>query len=359
MKKTLLALAVLSAITSTVSAQSSVVIYGIADGGLVHERGGAAGSVNKLTSGVQSGSRLGIRGKEDLGRGLSAVFTLETGIAIDTGGFNQGNLAFGRQSFVGLESRTFGSVTLGRQYTVPYLIVRDISDPFAVGFAGTALNLIPVAGSRMNNTLKYTSLDISGFSGEIAYGFGEVPDNSDASRAISGAVGYANGPVKVRLGYHNVRNAADTGSARNTLLGASWDFNVAKAHLGFGVNKGLGSSPYPVDPSGLLTTPAASPYGLPVGPGSDDTRDLLVGVTIPFGQTSILASYIRKDDRSGLNNDAHQWALGLTYSLSKRTNFYTSYARISNDNTAAYTVGNGSENGSGDKGFNLGLRHSF
>jgi predicted porin len=211
----------------------------------------------------------------------------------------------------------------------------------------------------MNNTLKYTSSNYSGFSGEIAYGFGEIPDNNSAGRAISAAVGYANGPANIRLGYHNIRNATDTASARNLLLAAAWDFKVAKAHFAFGVDRGPGSSPYPIDPSGLLTTPAASPYGVPAGRGSDDARDLLLGVTVPFGQMTFLASYIRKDDRSALNNDARQWGVGLTYALSKRTNFYTAYARINNDNTAAYTVGNGTDVGTGDKAFNLGIRHNF
>ncbi|MDB5761185.1 MAG: hypothetical protein JWQ21_180 [Herminiimonas sp.] len=351
MKKSLLVLAVLGTFASAASAQSAITVYGIADAGLVSERGGSAGSVSKLTSGIQSGSRLGFRGREDLGGGLAAIFTLETGLAIDTGGFNQGGLAFGRQSFVGLSSG-FGTVTLGRQYTPFYLVLNDVADPFGVGLAGASTNLIPSTGTRMNNTIKYATPNFAGFNGEIAYGFGEVAGSTSAGRAAGASVGYSNGPLNVRLGYHNLRNTTDTASARNTLLAANYNFNVAKAYLAYGDNKGPGSSPYPI---GATSTP----YGVAAGPGSDDSRDLLVGVTVPFGQSTLLASYIRKDDRSALNNDAHQWAIGYTYALSKRTNLYTSYARIKNDNTAAYTVGSAIEAGSGDKAFNIGVRHVF
>jgi predicted porin len=364
MKKSLLALAVLGSFASAASAQTSVTVYGVADAGIVAERGGSAGSVTKLTSGVQSGSRLGFRGKEELGGGLNAIFALETGIFIDTGGFAQGNTAFARQAFVGLNSNSFGNLTLGRQYTPYYLTLSEVADPFGTGLAGQANNLMSTSGVRMNNTIKYATPNFSGFIGEIAYGFGEVPGNTSANRAIGASVGYANGPLNVRLGYHNMRNAADTGSARNTLLAGNYDFTVARLYLAYGQSRGPGSSPYATNPSNITvatpTTPIpAPPYGFPTGPGSDDSREGLIGVSVPFGASTVLASYIRKDDRSAANNDANQWAIGYTYAVSKRTNFYAAYARIKNDNTAAFTVGNASEPGSGDKAFNLGVRHLF
>ena len=92
---------------------------------------------------------------------------------------------------------------------------------------------------------------------------------------------------------------------------------------------------------------------------STDSSDLLLGVAVPFGASTVIASYIRKDDKTSLNQDAHQWALGYTYALSKRTSLYSCYARIDNKNGAGYTVGNNTEVGSGDQAFNLGVRHSF
>ena len=86
---------------------------------------------------------------------------------------------------------------------------------------------------------------------------------------------------------------------------------------------------------------------------------MLAGVTVPLGPGSLIASYVRKDDRNAANNDANQIGIGYLLPLSKRTNVYAAWARINNENRASYTVGNNSEAGTGDKAFNLGLRHVF
>ncbi|WP_308610527.1 porin [Massilia frigida] len=107
-------------------AQSSVTVYGVADAALVKESGGVAGGVTKMVGGVEGGSRLGFRGTEDLGGGLAAIFTLEMGFNLDTGTSAQGGVAFGRQAFVGLNSKA-GALTLGRQYTPPcFLLFRQL-----------------------------------------------------------------------------------------------------------------------------------------------------------------------------------------------------------------------------------------
>lgn len=330
MKKSLLALAALGTLAGTASAQTALTVYGIVDAGIVSERGGPQGSVLKLSSGVQNGTRLGFRGIEDLGGGLSARFVLETGIAADTGGFNQGNLAFARQAFVGFSGTNWGSVTLGRQYTPHYLAIADI-DPFAVGLAGNALNLMSTV-IRMSNTIKYSSANWGGFNGEAAYGFGEVAGDNTANRQIGASVGYTNGPIIAKLAYHTAYDLAGINAFRTILLGAKYDFGPAAASLAYGANRGVATI---------------------------DSRDWMVGVSVPFGASTLLASYVRKDDRTIANQDAHQWALGYTYAVSKRTNFYTSYGNISNDNGARFTVGNAIDPGTGDKAFNVGVRHSF
>ena len=215
MKKLHVALAFAGAVAGSAYAQPAVEVYGILDMGFVRESGRVDGlethgpilltgdpispTGNKLSSGVQSGTRLGFKGTEDLGGGLKGLFVLETGIGADRGGFNQGNLAFGRQSFVGLQGN-FGTVTLGRQLTSYFLTLNQVADPFASGLAGNAQNLmlpgavpsgagytsnpptIDATGHgleadraiRMNNAIKYASPIISGFSGEVSYGFGET-----------------------------------------------------------------------------------------------------------------------------------------------------------------------------------------
>lgn len=106
---------------------------------------------------------------------------------------------------------------------------------------------------------------------------------------------------------------------------------------------------------------AENPYGAAQAPAaSTDSRDAIVGVSVPpLGATTLLASYVRKDDRDAANRDAQQLAIGATYALSKRKQGYLAYAHIRNRNDAAYMVGNATEAGSGNRAFNIGMRHAF
>ncbi len=349
MKKLHVVLAFAGAVAGVAHAQSAITTYGVVDMGYVREMGEVPGLLNnsntqirptgnRVTSGAQSGTRLGFKGTEDLGNNLKALFVLETGIAADAGGFNQGGLAFGRQSFVGLQSN-WGTLTLGRQYTSYFLTLNQTADPFASGLAGNAQNLmLPGAAAdgdralRMNNAVKYASPTFYNFSGEIAYGFGEVAGNNDANRVITGSFGYTMKPVDIRIAHYNRNNATDTESVRSTMLAANWDFDIAKLFIAAANNHWLGAK----------------------------SRDYLIGATMPYGSHTFVISYIKKDGR-GANaaNDADQIGLGYLYALSKRTNLYAAYGSIDNDGTAAYAVGNNSETGSGNKAFNLGVRHLF
>jgi predicted porin len=347
---------VLGASAGMATAQSAITMYGIVDMALVRESGAAAGASTKLTSGVESGSRLGFRGSEDLGGGLSAIVLLESGFQADTGAMGQGGLLFGRQAYVGLQSLA-GTLTLGRQYTPQYSAVAAV-DPFGSGLAGDTKNLMAATGngaSRMDNAIKYASPVMGGVSAELVYGAGEVAGDNTAGRQFGGALGYAGGPLNMKLAYHNRNNDTatlkNTGSAKNTVLTATYDFGVAKAHLAYGIDKGSNSAPL---------RNLTNPFGYAVAPtASTDSGDLLLGVTVPVGRQTWMASYIRKNDKTAFNQDAEQWALGYRYYLSKRTDAYTAYARIRNKNGAGYTVGSAIEGGTGNRAVNLGLRHLF
>ena len=354
MKKTLISLAVLGAMSSVAHAQSSVTIYGIVDAGLVSERGGKAGNVTKVTSGVGSASRIGFRGTEDLGGGLSAVFTLESGFAADTGVGDASGL-FQRQSFVGLVSKEAGSLTLGRQYTPLYLALSQVADPFAAGLAGSAKNLFAASGGnvRYSNAVNYKSPNLNGFGVEFQYGVGEQPE-SNHSRQLGAGLSYENGPLKARVAYNNRNNRSTTapaaGIGHNTLFAVNYDFGKVKGFLAYQDDKG--------DLSSAL--PNATAYTTVAVPASKDSDTTLVGLTAPVGANgTVIASYIRKDDNEAANRDADQWALGYSYALSKRTSTYAAYAKIKNKRGASYTVGGNSEVGSGDKAFNLGIKHTF
>lgn len=374
MKKSLLALAALSTIAGTAAAQSSITMYGIADVGVVRESGNPKGPVTKVTSGISAGSRLGFRGVEDLGGGMAAIFTMETGINMDTGGAaqgatneNPGGTLFARQSFVGLKSNA-GTLTLGRQYN-PFFFTSNAIDPFGSGHIGQAGNVMQLTGvsGRSSNSIMYTSPSFSGFKAELLYAFGELVGSARGGSVINGAISYTNGPLLVRLAANQANTDTVSTSSpkrKDVLLGAVYDFKVVKMSAGYATLKG--PTPrffYNQEATGFYTRSASpTPYRLSqVNPATLDMTDILIGATIPAGPGNILASYIRHKDRTSANQNASQAAIGYEYYLSKRTVWYTDYSRIRNDNNAGFTVGNSGDatGGAGDKAFSTGIRHTF
>jgi len=331
---------------------TNVQIYGIMDAGVVHESGGVAGGITKITSGVGSASRIGFKGVEDLGNGMSAFFTLETGAKIDTGELDATNTIFNRQAFVGLKT-TAGSVALGRQYTPWHSTLSQVADPFGTGFAGSSKMLFPDSGSnvRTSNTVTYAAPVTNGVNVDLAYSAGEQTTFA-AGRQFGGDIGYANGPLTVRLAY-NVKNsdvvpATNHTLARNTLLAANYDFKVVKLYAAYGADKGFNASLIP-----NLNAYAVKPTV------SQDAVEYLLGLSAPLGNGKLMATVQHKNDKTALNQDASGWGVGYIYNLSKQTGLYASYGHISNKNGAGYTVTNNTESGTGNTGYNVGLRHSF
>ena len=354
MKKKLIVSALLAGASQLASAQSSVTIYGMIDMAVVRESGGTAGPMTRVTSGTTGGSRLGFKGTEDLGKGLKALFLLENGFQGDTGTAGQGGLLFGRQVYVGLQGG-FGTVLVGRQYT-PHYLVQVFADPFGSGWVGDTKNLLGTTGnsfSRMDNTVKYQSPVVGGFSAELVAAPGEVSGDSASGRQLGGSLAWANGPLQVRAGYHNRNNntatVTGTENAKNWVLAAVYDFGRFRLHGLYDWNRGLNSS---------VLRNTANPYGRPAI-ASTDSRDAMLGVSVPFGVHALLASYIYKDDRTGFNQDASQIAIGYRYTLSKRTDFNIAYAKIDNRRGASYTVGSAIESGTGDRAAMVGVRHAF
>jgi predicted porin len=177
--------AALAALAAPSFAQSNVTLYGVAD--MFYQYADGANSLSRAQSGGLAGSRFGLRGSEDLGGGLRANFTLEGGVNLDDGTSGQGGAMFGRQAHVGL-SGSFGSVSLGRQYTALYAATNDHSlftsapagpsTALIGGFGGgyelvrgaSATGVPPQAGAtgnggpvRVNNSIKYESPSLAGF----------------------------------------------------------------------------------------------------------------------------------------------------------------------------------------------------
>lgn len=321
----------LGMVSGAAMAQSSVTVYGVADAGLAFERGGPAGSVSKVTSGIASGSRLGFKGTEDLGNGLAANFVVENGYGIDTGAAGQGGLLFGRQAWAGLSGH-FGAVALGRQYSPIYKTLRDVADPFCDGLAGAITNVF-VGNTRVDNMVSYASPKVAGLSAELAYGAGEVAGDASANRTLGASATYSEGPLTVVLVHHQRENPTATAHSRNTLLTARYMFaNGVTGHVAHAVNRDL------------------------LGNGSKDT---LLGGTVRLGPGKFIASAIYHQDDSAADRDARQYAVGYLYSLSKRTDLYTAYGHVNNRNGATFKIGNATDSGSGATGVNLGMRHVF
>jgi predicted porin len=214
MKRSLLCCAVLGVLSSSSYAQSSVTLYGVLDEGIMYSNnvsGGKKVSLDSL-SGL-FGSRWGMTGTEDLGGGLHAIFTLESGVNLNTGQVPQGGTAFGRQAFVGLSSDTLGSLTLGRQYDMIFYFVEPLT---AATLLGGSPALQPgdfdnAANSvRVNNAIRYMSLNYGGLSFGAEYSVGGVAGNTTANSGYSLGVGYEHGPLKIGAAFEYFKNPTST-----------------------------------------------------------------------------------------------------------------------------------------------------
>jgi predicted porin len=340
MKKKAFALAMLALAAGAASAQSTVTAYGIIDLGLVVDGGAPQGKSVRISSGADRASRLGFRGVEDLGDGLKTGFVLETGFCADSAA-GAPNFCSANNQFMGRQARvdligSFGTLSAGRQYTFDYQHL-TLLDPFGAGYAGKANNVIDASSVRLNNSVRYATPTISGFTGGVEVALGETTGNWKANREEGAEVTYSSGPAYAGVTYYDFDNANGIGSQRNeTLFGGTYDFGIVKVHA-----MGQKSS------------------GAPTGGVRIDALDLLGGVTVPIAGGALMASYLNHDDRSIQNRDASQWGLGYSYPLSKRTSAYASFARIENQHGATFTVGNNTETGTGNKAFDVGVLHNF
>jgi len=336
MKKSLLALAVLTAVSGAAFAQSSVTLYGKVDLGLVLDSGNASGKSIRLDSGVTGGSRIGFKGVEDLGGGMKAAFQLETGYCADSAA-GAPNFCTGSNQFMGRQAHgdltgAFGALSAGRQYSIGFNNLSTI-DPFGTGFAGQINNIVDPSGIRLNNSVTYATPNMGGFVGSAEIAFGEQTGNWQANRETGAGLTYASGPAYVGFSFYDVSNSAGNGAARkNYTLGGTYDFGVIKLHA--------------------LAQKST-------GPSSLDVLDLMGGVTIPVAHGNLMASYIHHNDRTSADKDAQQLGVGYLYPLSKRTSVYGAFARILNQHGATFTVGNATASGTGNKAFDVGVVHNF
>ncbi|MES2008518.1 MAG: porin [Pseudomonadota bacterium] len=370
MKKSLLALAALGAFAGAAQAQSSVTLYGVADMNLeyINHLGvapsaanglntGRGNSVYRMSSGGLSGSRWGLRGVEDLGGGLKALFVLENGFSLDTGSLQQGGRLFGRQAYVGIESAQAGRFTFGRQYTTLFDLLANFSP------SGYATQYEPVVAQlglnfRSDNTAKYTGVfgpvtAIAHWSfGNGVAGNGEVPGQFRRDTGYGAGVGYAAGPFGATIAYDQynptLSATGDTGTFKKAAVAGSYAFGPAKIMGGYRWGQAKAQNGAPILRDNYYWIGAnyqvTAPLGLTLQYNYDDVKNLGgVNVKNPW-QVSFIADY----------------------NLSKRTDVYltAAYAKNAglNFDTSAISFANGYFLGSNNDnmlGVGVGIRHKF
>ncbi len=354
MKKSLIALAVL-ATAGVASAQSSVTLFGIVDATLAVGNGSGAGSSDKtqLTNSGYNSSRLGFRGTEDLGGGMSASFWLEATVNNDngtggatntnnqaTGGSAGNGMTFNRRSTVSLAGG-WGEVRLGRDYS-PQFWNLTVFDPFGTNGVGTTQTLRSSLGGAVNvrasNSMGYfLPRNLGGFYGQVQYYLGENNQTGaateDDGKGAGLRLGYAAGPVNVALAFSSTNYA--TGDIKTTNIGGQYDFGVAKVMAHY--NRDRVSAPASVTQTGYL-----------------------IGGLIPMGAGEIRLAYSRSKNNAAVSARTNKYAIGYVHNLSKRTALYTTFARVSNSGGAAQAL-NGAVTAANAKstGYDFGVRHSF
>jgi predicted porin len=246
---TTLSLALIGA-ASAAHAQSSVTLYGIIDTSITYVNHASGNlnqwSVSNSNGGDLSSSRWGLKGQEDLGGGLAAIFQLENGFDPGTGKFLQGGAMFGRQAYVGLQSNQYGTVTLGRQYDPVVDLVQPITedDTFGSVFATAGDVDNYDNSSRTNNAVKYLSPNFGGLQVEGMYAFGGVAGSTGSEQTWAVAAAYNRGPLSVAGGYF-VADNSNTGLVRTTWTstsGGTFDSLAPANSLTGNINSGFATA---------------------------------------------------------------------------------------------------------------------
>jgi predicted porin len=344
-------------------AQSSLTLFGVMDTNIAHGSGAVASKTFVGHSGI-TGSRLGFRGVEDLGDGLSASFWLEAGVNSDDGrgaatntnnqasggavagiGGGQG-LTFNRRSTVSLAGRGWGEIRIGRDYTQTFWTYAGF-DPFGLNGVGMSHLLNVSIGAavptiaRVSNSVAYhyNSMNATGnpgFYGTVQYFLGENASNAANSKDGTGyawRAGYESAVFNTSASAARTRFA--TGDYESLGIGASYKFDVAKVMAQYNRDE-------------LKTTPGRTGHGY------------LVGLVAPMGVGELRASFSVYERSTAGNPRSAKLAAGYVHNLSKRTALYATFARIGNKGGASDVLNGatGAPNAS-SRGYDAGFRHTF
>jgi predicted porin len=340
MKKSLLALAVLSAFAGSAFAQaSSVTIFGKIDAAV----GKPIGTKDKRVidgatdSAGTGGSRIGFRGYEDLGGGLGAVFAFEHRFNVDEGTAAANVPFWNGFSFVGLRSATLGTLTIGRHYTSSFLGVQNQIDPFAgetiAGLRGIYAGIGRAASVRVENSVKYDGLfggvavsasvaektSGSTLPGGVVGGGSAIPTGAlpATERPVAVSLSYTGGPVWAGVAYERT-------TFGNKIVNTGLRYKIGTFTAAAGVSDGE-------------TTSGA------------DYRGYLLGGTVGVGSGDIKFGWAKGKVASTVF--ASKVSLGYHHNLSKRTKLYADVAR---DSKVLTPVGDPEK-----LGYDVGIQHNF
>ena len=320
-------------------------VYGLVDVGYQYAKH-ADGIVNKnfVQSGQHSGSRFGVRGTEDLAAGIYATYQIEFNIVADTGG--PGATDTTRQTFVGLGSKAWGELTLGRQYTQTYHAFHVGSASGTTTFSSFYTTDGMAFPQRISNAVKYSSPAMGGFSFGALHAFGEsttagTSDHGDYSDFI---LRFSPGPIGIAASH--ARQITQVATVENHLkinqLVGNWDNRAFGVYGGFLTRKNQGAA---------------------AGATPTDVRAYWLNPVARFGgRHEVYGLWGKVRNKAAAAADADVMAVTYQHVLSKRTRVYTSLGRVDNDpgsavelNAFAATVAPGYD----PRGFQLGVLHAF
>jgi predicted porin len=305
-KRVLMVLALASTIGTAALAQSSVTMYGLLDAGFGRRNNGNyEGGPNTLSTqgNANYSSNWGVKGTEDLGGGLAAIFDLEQTVKPMTGLVGSG---FDRNSWVGLSSNDLGQFRLGRQASVVDQVLARYDLNWGANvtsaYGNTSLQAIYDAayGTRRSDQVQYWTPTIAGFSGELAFIASDDITLKNPKNVYQAGGNYTNGGFSVGAAYESPH-------ADQPGLHANWGVGVKYA--------------FP------MVTVSANYYD---NAKDTDGHGYGAGFMIPVG--SVANAGVQVAHNTLWNSTA--WEVFSNYYLSKRTSLYANYGGM-NDNAEA------------------------
>ncbi|WP_260854162.1 porin [Paraburkholderia sp. BCC1886] len=302
-----MSLFVLAGTTQNAQAQSSVTLYGVIDTSIEITNPGSSWTT-RMDSGAYRGSRIGLRGSEQISPDLRILFDLENGFGSADGSLATAGTLFNRQAWVGLGA-PWGELRMGRQYSPIYIPFKGQLDAFGAGTIASGLNNLSKITPYTNNGITYLSPDLHGFSTTLMVALRDAGDGNGLAGNYE-TFAYRNGPF--RISYAHQQTQGDAGLRAN-LGGVSYRLGKTTAFVSF-FNGDGGSPRYHDDGLSVSARYAVS------------TR-----LRASLGYT-----YMR--DRSGGDSNADQFSAACEYDVSPKLMLYASAALLQNHGDAAFTL---------------------